>query len=213
MDTNSLAVVQIALKWTEFVPHVHEQYPHLLAEMYAFCIAAAHLGLRHQLIDSLMVSNTEVTGGEGWPLIDKIPNDEMCSFAREIDTSRYAVPSVVHLCQRYAVGDKWFFGKRKFPTDFFDCSRPLLQEPPDNLGTLADFKQPPNAPQPKPLTSKQTNREAFMVCFLTRVVNDAATFYKQQSCPDGTANLSKSIKMVELFREYRKKHPEEDDKE
>jgi peptidyl serine alpha-galactosyltransferase len=29
----------IAQKWTEFVPRVHAQYPYLLAEMYAFCIA------------------------------------------------------------------------------------------------------------------------------------------------------------------------------
>ena len=36
---------QIATKWSEFVPHVHAQYPYLLAEMYAYCIAAAHLNL------------------------------------------------------------------------------------------------------------------------------------------------------------------------
>ena len=32
---------QISLKWTEFAPKVHAEYPHLLAEMYAYCIAVS----------------------------------------------------------------------------------------------------------------------------------------------------------------------------
>lgn len=207
-DTNTLqrsSPTQIAQKWSEFVPRVHEQYPHLLAEMFAFCIAAAHLGLKHQLIDSLMVSNTDAQG-EGWPLIDKIPNDEMCNFARTPDHSVYALPTVVHLCQRYAVGEEWFFGKRRFPTDFFECDKPLLMEPPADAATAFDFKRPPNAPTPTELTPVRANREAFMVCFLTRLANEAGTFYKQQACPQGGANLKQTLKMVELFPEYRKQH-------
>lgn len=34
---------QIALKWTEFAPKVHAEYPYLLAEMYAYCIAVSSL--------------------------------------------------------------------------------------------------------------------------------------------------------------------------
>jgi hypothetical protein len=59
---------QISLKWTEFVPRVHEQYPHLLAEMFAFSLAAAHLDLKHQLVQSLMISDTHSGKGEGWQL-------------------------------------------------------------------------------------------------------------------------------------------------
>jgi len=197
---------QIALKWTEFVPLVHEQYPHLLAEMFAFCIAAAHLNLKHQIIDSLMVSDTQISGGEGWPLVDEIPNEKMCNLARNYlpNKEQYALPSVVHLCQRYSVGNDWFFGKRRFPTDFFDCEHPLLQEPPDNLATAFDFKKPPNTPDPKPLSPTMVNREAFMVCFLTAMANEASIFFKKQSCPSGTANMERSLKMVELFKEYRK---------
>ena len=179
---------------------MHEQYPHLLAEMFAFCVAAAHLELRFQLIDSLMVSDTDASG-EGWPLIDKIPNHEVCAFARHPDHARYALPSVVHMCQRYSVGFDWFFGKRRFPTDFFECDKPLLQEPPDDLAVMFDFQKPPNAAASTPLTPMMANREAFMVCFLTRQANDAATFYKQQFC-HGTANYNKSKKMVEFFKQY-----------
>ena len=53
---------QISTKWCEFVPKVHKEYPNLLAEMFAYCIAAAHLELEHMLIDSLMISNVNSGG-------------------------------------------------------------------------------------------------------------------------------------------------------
>lgn len=190
---------RIVEKWTEFVPRVHAQYPHLLAEMFAFCIAAAHLGLKHQTIDSLMVSNPSMDGGEGWPLVDKIPAAEMCDFAKHPQHEKYAVPSVVHLCQRYAVGDQWFFGKRRVPHDIYSCEYPLLIEPPSNLALLYDFKKAPNQKEPKALSKVKVARETFMVCFLTSLINDAASFYKQASCPEGTANLDKTLKMTDLF--------------
>jgi hypothetical protein len=195
---------QIALKWSEFVPKVHAQYPYLLAEMYAFCIAAAHLKLRFQLIDSLMASNPG-TGGEAWPLVDKIPLEEMCDFARHPDNSKYALPSVVHMCQRYCVGEEWFFGKRRIPHDIYDCESPLFLEPPSDLPLLYDYKKPPNAKERKPLTPKKANQEAFMVCYLTSLLNEAATFYKTNACTTETANMEKSRKVADLFKEAEKK--------
>ena len=190
---------QIALKWTEFAPRVHAQYPHLLAEMFAYCIAAAHLGLKHQLIDSLMISNTGMSGGEGWPLVDKIPAGKMCEFAAHPQHTVYAVPSVVHLCQRYCVGEDWFFGKHRVPHDVYDCEKPLFVEPPSNLALLYDFKKPPNQRERKALSKISVARETFMVCFLTSLLNEAAAFYKQQACPAGNANLEKTLKMTDLF--------------
>lgn len=195
---------QIAVKWSEFVPLVHAQYPYLLAEMYAFCIAAAHLGLRHQIIDSLMISNPD-TGGEGWPLIDKIPAEDMCDFARDPDHSKYALPSVVHMCQRYSVGKEWFFGKRRIPHNIYECETPLFEEPPSNLGVLYDFKWPPNAKDKTPLSPKIINQQTFMVCALTRLLNDASQFYKSATCPEGSANVQQSRKVADLFWEGNKK--------
>jgi hypothetical protein len=40
---------KIATQWSEFVVPIHDQYPELLAEMFAYCHAAAHLGLPHQI--------------------------------------------------------------------------------------------------------------------------------------------------------------------
>ena len=195
---------QIAQKWSEFVPHVHAQYPYLLAEMYAYCIAAAHLGLKHQLIDSLMASNPD-TGGEAWPLIDRIPPEETCDFSRNADNNKYALPSVIHMCQRYSVGDVWFFGKHRIPHDIYECETPLFEEPPDNLALLYDYKKPPNAKEKKPLSPKIINQETFMVCALTRLLNDAATFYKTATCISKKPNLEMSRKVADLFSEREKK--------
>ena len=194
----------ISQKWTEFVPKVHAQYPYLLAEMYAYCIAAAHLGLRHQIVDSLMISNTN-TGGEGWPLIDAIPPSEMCEFARHPDSSKYPLPTLVHLCQRYCVGEDWFFGKRRINHDIYECETSLFEEPPSNLATAYDFRRPPNQKDPVSLTPKVANQEAFMVCYLTTLINDAAAFYKTNACAEGAGNFAKSRKIADLFDERKKK--------
>ena len=195
---------RIAVSWSAFVPATYAQYPHLLAEMFAFCIAAAHEELPHQLMDSLMISAVNA-GGEGWPLVDAIPAEEVCAFAKNIDHSKYAVPSVVHLCQRYMMGDEWFFSKRKVPADIYDCDVPLFSEPPDDLAVKYDFKQAPGGGKRQELSPKEAVREAFMLCYLHSVVNEAAAFYKQHACEDEREiNLEKTRSLVQLFEEQKK---------
>ena len=64
-------VARLAVTWVDFAPRIYEEYPELLAEMYAYCMASAHLGLRHFKVDHLMVSNVDA-GGEGWPWVDAL---------------------------------------------------------------------------------------------------------------------------------------------
>ena len=196
---------KISLKWTEFVPKTHAQYPHLLAEMFAFSQAAISAKLPHQLINSLMISDTHTGDGEGWALIDKMPANEVCKIAREVDYKKYALPHVVHLCQRYSLGKEWFFGKRKIPHDVFDCPNPLFEEPPDDIATAYDYKWPPNAKEKTDLTPVMAKREAFMLCHLTAAINEASEYYKRTACGNGSANLKKSIKVADLFRNGPKK--------
>mmetsp|Transcript_25362 Transcript_25362/g.31990 ORF Transcript_25362/g.31990 Transcript_25362/m.31990 type:complete len:351 (+) Transcript_25362:2-1054(+) len=173
----------IAVKWAEFVPAVHKQYPYLLAEMFAFCIAAAHLELKHQIVDSLMVSNTGMGGGEGWPMVDNITEDKeesLCKFASDPDHSKYPVPSVIHYCQRYAIGD-WFFGKRKMVKNFFECESPLMEFPPMDIIETKDYKKIFNDVK-KDLKKHVARREGFMVCGILSALNDAGRFFKEHSC-------------------------------
>ena len=46
---------------------VYEHYPYLLAEMYAYSMAAAHENLPHLQLENWMVSNTDVHPGEVAP--------------------------------------------------------------------------------------------------------------------------------------------------
>lgn len=184
----------IAKRWTEFVPKVHKEYPHLLAEMFAFCIAAAHLELPHQIIDSLMVSNVGV-GGEGWPMVDNFPKENLCELARNVDHKKYAVPSVIHFCQRYTVGN-WFFSKRKMKKDFFTCESPLMEEPPNNIVAKSDFKLPPGG-EKKELNTKMSKREGFMVCGILGALNDAGRFFKDNSC-NGEGNTSNVLNLNQV---------------
>ena len=151
--------------------------------MYGWSLGAAHVNLPHTLAESFMISNTEISDGEGWQLIDALTDDEVCEYST---TKKYEdkLPYTMHFCQNYWLG-KWFIGKYRLDSDFLSCSTSLLMEPPDNLATLYDFYIKPGG---KPYGQKvkvrptQAKREAFMICQLIKRFNDAASWYKQQAC-------------------------------
>ena len=68
--------VPLARAWLRAVPDVHAQYPYLLAEMYAYSMAAANLSLPHAQVHHLMVSNAQA-GGEGWDWVDSVPREQI----------------------------------------------------------------------------------------------------------------------------------------
>lgn len=129
-----------------------------------------------------MVSNIG-TGGEGWPFIDKIGDDEgtaMCNFATApiIDT-KYPIPSVIHYCQRYIV-NKFLFYKRNFPIDFFECDSAPLSSPPIDL---AEGFMQENLGEDKYQEDKtKIKRNTFMLCAINSMLNDAQRFYKKHHC-------------------------------
>lgn len=170
----------IAVGWTDVVPHVHKQYPNLLAEMFGFCLAAAHYELPHQRLDSLMVSAVDMNGGEGWEMVDKIPAEEVCGFAAHPDHSKYAVPNVVHFCQRYGTG-KYFFGKRKVPHDIFTCESPLMLLPPPDSAAKYDYRINPDGKKQE-LEPVRKVREAFAACSVIQAVNEASAYFKRHHC-------------------------------
>jgi hypothetical protein len=183
---------KIANKWSEFAPRVHKEYPHLLAEMYAYCIAAAHLQLPHTLIDSLMISSAGV-GGEGWKFIDDIPSDEICPFATHPDHSKYPLPSVIHFCQRYPV-DKYFWGKRKVPYEIFTCDFPMLVEPPVDIGSGKYLTVFEHQNSQKEISADREKRDGFVLCALTAATNEAMVYFKDHHC-EGGGNREKTYDM------------------
>jgi hypothetical protein len=214
---------KIAQKWAEFVPRTHKEHPHLLAEMFAYCIAAAHLKLPHVNVASLMVSDQSVTDDEGWDFLDNIAPEDVCQFGASAtllaveDAPKEVVtvgkgfleavpkfPNVLHLCQRYMVGE-WFFGKRKLPYNYFSCESPILATPPDNLGSAYDYRVRPGDPRDQhiPLSPLEAKLSAFMICSVSKALQDAAVYFKALHCSDGEggsgANWKKELNLFELF--------------
>ena len=69
---------------------VYEGHPHLLAEMYAYSVASAHLELPHLRLDNYMTSETEAYG-EGWPFVDELPIRGLCTQDLSEHTHRLPV--------------------------------------------------------------------------------------------------------------------------
>ena len=149
-------------------------------------MAAAHLNLHHTLIDSLQISSAGLSG-EGWNLIDNIPSNEICTFAANPNHSKYPLPSVIHYCYwQYAV-EKYFFSKRKVPHELFSCHAPLLIEPADDVGSgnyqyvITEGKNP----QKQIISSEMEKRNGFILCAVTKAINEAMLYFKDRHCDDG----------------------------
>ena len=169
-------------KWTEFAPRVHDLYPHLLAEMFAYCFAAAHLNLPHRVAHSFMVSDVW-SGGEGWKLVDKMGKANVCNPPPDLN------PHVIHYCQRYMLG-KWFIGKYRLRKDFISCDAPLLKEPPNDI-VKYNYQLAPDGSQVALRSAQVGVRHAYMICALIPRLNQAAIFYKEHHC-DGKGNFEKT---------------------
>eukprot|EP00613_Pedinella_sp_CCMP2098_P077813 CAMPEP_0171934422 /NCGR_PEP_ID=MMETSP0993-20121228/32004_1 /TAXON_ID=483369 /ORGANISM="non described non described, Strain CCMP2098" /LENGTH=532 /DNA_ID=CAMNT_0012575125 /DNA_START=203 /DNA_END=1801 /DNA_ORIENTATION=+ len=200
----------IAKSWVEMVPRIYEEYPELLAEMYAYCMAAAHLGLKHFKVDHMMVSNVDASG-EGWPWVDAF----LASPHADLEVSQSTVieqreqkqqrqqqqvevftgdmPSVVHYCQNYRQSD-WLFAKRRLPKgsamtwpppkdSILHCAHPLLAEPPENLTTANFFDH--NDGTKKPLKPRQMQRVNFVLVTVIRGINKALEAFKEDVCDGG----------------------------
>lgn len=181
-------MIRIVKTWTEFVPRVYEKYPYLLAEMYAYSMAAAHENLPHLQFENHMVSNVDVHPGEGWPHVDKLydvclpPNEEGIYFSNE------TLPTVMHFCQFYRAGPLGF-QKRRLPRDIFNCDKPLLLEPPSDLGfkTWAYKKG-----ERIDMQARKLKRNAFAICVMHRSINAALIDFKQRMCAGQPTNFTKS---------------------
>lgn len=187
---------KVAVSWVEFVPKVYEEYPYLLAEMYAYCMAAAHHRLRHVKLDHYMLS-LPGAGGEGWRFIEPMRMDEVCQPGMPRDWWTRPLPVFLHYCQNYRVGE-WMFPKRKIPRSIMrDCDQPLLEEPPRNVTNLRFRLMPPKTrtgtPRREEINERVAKFSAFALCTGIKMVNHAARQSRAGSCdrvPAATVRMS-----------------------
>jgi peptidyl serine alpha-galactosyltransferase len=186
----SADMYNITLHWVKFLPQVHKIFPHFMAEMHSYCIAAAHLGLKHQLAKGFMVSDVAALHPEGYHFLVNVTRRDVC--LPKIPTTR--LPYVMHFCQRYAVG-RWFFSKYTLREDFFDCKSPLMKEPPRDIGEVYDWHIFPNGREMQNYHNVSFHhfiiRHTWMLCIIIFSFNEIATEIKRGHC-GGEANLEKS---------------------
>jgi peptidyl serine alpha-galactosyltransferase len=178
--------------WVEMVPKVYKGYPHLLAEMYAYCLAAAHQNLPHTTLVQHMVSNVNVDAkAEGWAGIDAL-GDDVCTLQNKLNSTAgtttsslsslaKTMPTFIHYCQFYRAGEIGF-KKRRFHKKYFECNSPLLLEPPENLGSVRYKNRDGEIVK---YNAQEARRNAFMLCALHRGINEAVLDAKTMVCSAG----------------------------
>ncbi|KAJ1434200.1 hypothetical protein B484DRAFT_394152 [Ochromonadaceae sp. CCMP2298] len=185
-------LLRLTNSWTQMVPRVYSKYPNLLAEMYAYSMAAAHEQLPHFTVENMMVSNTDAYD-EGWKWVDQLKDDVCVPPTEGIYYPDLQMPSVVHFCQFFRAGELGF-QKRRIKKALFDCDAPMMEDPPLNLGTVK-YKNRDGTNMP--LSRVQARRNAFMLCTIHRSINAMVGHYKDVMCDKSQfVNRNKSINVV-----------------
>lgn len=181
---------QIVKTWADFVVNVYRQTRDHLSEMFAYSTAAAHLGLKHQLVVSWMLSNTDMgTSMEPWEWIDD-PASQTCPGS----PGREQLPQTLHYCQRYFAGPFFFskyqvWSKPEKPMDFLSCEHPLYAEP--KAHEIVNYNKSQTLDGNwHDLNPRQARRQGFMLCQVLARMNEMALFFKQHHCR-GNYNDSK----------------------
>jgi hypothetical protein len=187
---------QIAVKWTEFAPATKAVFPDMLAEMFAYIIAAAHLELPHTHSNSLMLSDVNVAYTEPWDWIETEPLESICR-------KDYGgmLPNVLHYCQPYTIQGYEFY-KIKLKNRIHKCSHPILEEPPLSLLDGFNWSTPHPAMRRKSIVldswaMRINQREAFMTCQLILRLNEAMEHQRIHACRHG-GNASKTFRLADV---------------
>lgn len=188
---------RITKSWVDLVPRVFAQYPYLLAEMYAYSMAAAHENLPHAQFYHYMVSNTE-GGGEGWDYIDDL--DEVCGAPQVpkkgsvphmriggVNVEHFfadkPMPVLFHYCQHFRITDELGFYKGAHrDKDSMSCEtkqQPMCE--PGTAGKGINYKQHKRGTDIYKSTRKK-KRGGFAVNLIHTVYNRAIRRYQERMC-------------------------------
>ena len=179
----------IVQRWTELCIPVKRVYPNMLAEMYAYILAAADLDLPHQVSQSMMWSDARVQYSEPWRSVEDLPKDRMCDPSILQELSDKPSANFFHYCQPYSFNGYEIY-KRAVGHTLLDCGHPLLEEPDGSLSAPSRYDYAsihPVLTRRKPekqleWADRVNQREAFATCQLIRLFNDAMEHYRRSVC-------------------------------
>lgn len=176
--------------WHAYVPRIRRQYRQLIAEMYAYSLAFASIGVRHALFDHFVVSYPNAPADEqAWAWVDRATVEEdPCAAGRLPQRARR--PAFLHYCEIYYVED-WYFRKRQGPHEqVLSCEAPLFAEPPHDL--LQSRRALSAARQDNSDWALHTERHAWFMCVVLAAINEAVLALRGPLCPEGF-NTTKSL--------------------
>jgi hypothetical protein len=133
--------------------------------------------------------------GEGWSMIDAIPDDEVCMTGIVPNQSRHTLPPILHYCQNYGVGEV-IFSKYLVDEDIFTCSKPLLVEPGVDAMSPDQAYKKVIGPGTEKLDPKLHKRHVFATCALTSIMNEASLFYKLHHCDVASSNKENTLYLL-----------------
>jgi hypothetical protein len=184
---------RLAKRWTELCVEVKKLFPSMLAEMYAYILAAADLNVQHEVSHSLMWSDPKVQYTEPWDWVEGMYADDLCG-QMPVKTA-----NVLHYCQPFAFDD-WRLYKNDLRGRMEKCTHPLLAEPPKDLVVDYDLTTVHPALADRKLEKQHewaervNKREAFMLCQVIQKLNEAMEHHRTHVCKNKAGNTDKTFR-------------------
>jgi hypothetical protein len=167
-------LTNLAVLWSQYMRPVLKIETDILADMWAYCMAAAHLKLEHVILDHYMISTTGSVG-EGFKWVDEWENTKMsCHAPPRTPPPGLHAPTFLHLASNFKapLSKEWMFHKGHVPASILDCGSPLIKEAPDDLYDISERE-------------KHTKQHAWIICNAVSRLNDMLLRHKQKYCPAG----------------------------
>lgn len=151
--------------------------PDILADMYAYSIAAADLDLKHTTLDHYMISTWGHTG-QAYSFVEEFEQMSCSNPSKDYSPSTAHWPVFIHLASNFKAfdetEDEWMFHKGHVPGNILDCDMPLIVAPPENLFDLNREDE-----------SIKVHQKAWVVCNTISRLNSILLKYKEKFCPAG----------------------------
>uniref|UniRef100_A0A7R9WUY1 Uncharacterized protein n=1 Tax=Craspedostauros australis TaxID=1486917 RepID=A0A7R9WUY1_9STRA len=190
---------ELSMHWSAFVVPMYDIVKHFMAEMYAYSMAAAHLGLAHQTAKSLMISNA-VAPNEGWDMFDG--DDQlrdsrtMCAIlGNEVSMRSQARhrPYLLHYCQTYAFGNHTFSKYNFAGGSITQCDTPLFEVPESDVMDRFNYSRRSSTSVSyydfsDPKQSAIAHRHVYALCSIIAMANRAGINFRMRNCPSPQAS-------------------------
>lgn len=163
-------LTELAVLWEANMYEVLKVETDILADMWAYCMAAAHLQLEHTLLDQYMLSTWGGPIGQAWPWTDIWP--EMSCLNPQTPAGHRG-PNYIHMASNFKApkSKEWMFHKGHVHGDILECDAPLIVDAPDALWFVSE--------------DVLTKQSAWILCHIVERLNKVALEYKQKFCPPG----------------------------